>query len=124
MCRASHSAAPLPAILPGQEKEEPAGVPGTPNMKSILERLRGVLNDLATPSIRTYEGLLMAEDFFNGPTLDWEPEAGKVVVLAPHMDDEIIGCGGTIARHAAAGASVTVVYLTDGRRGSAALFKL
>ena len=40
------------------------------------------------------------------------------MVLAPHMDDEIIGCGGAIARHAQAGAQIQVVFLTDGRYGS------
>lgn len=44
----------------------------------------------------------------------------SVMVLAPHADDEAIGCAGTLLRHLAAGASVSIVYLTDGRRGSAA----
>jgi len=39
----------------------------------------------------------------------------SVMVLAPHMDDEVVGCGGTIRRHVLAGARVTVVFLTDGR---------
>jgi N-acetylglucosamine malate deacetylase 1 len=47
------------------------------------------------------------------------PEAGRVLVLAPHMDDEILGCGGALALHADAGATVSVVYLTDGRYGAA-----
>lgn len=47
-----------------------------------------------------------------------EPGSGSVVVLAPHMDDETLGCGGTIARHVQAGAQVTVVFLTDGRYGA------
>jgi LmbE family N-acetylglucosaminyl deacetylase len=34
------------------------------------------------------------------------------------MDDETLGCGGTIARHVQAGAQVTVVFLTDGRYGA------
>ncbi len=46
-----------------------------------------------------------------------------VVVLAPHMDDEVIGCGGTLLRHIAAGARVCVVYLTDGRRGNPDLYE-
>lgn len=46
-----------------------------------------------------------------------EPGDGRVIVLAPHMDDETLGCGGTIARHAKAGAQVTVIFLTDGRYG-------
>jgi LmbE family N-acetylglucosaminyl deacetylase len=39
------------------------------------------------------------------------------------MDDEILGCGGAVARHAQAGAQIQVVFLTDGRYGSAALQK-
>jgi LmbE family N-acetylglucosaminyl deacetylase len=42
---------------------------------------------------------------------------GPVVVLAPHMDDEIIGPGGTVALHTQAGASVSVLFLTDGALG-------
>ena len=46
------------------------------------------------------------------------PDGGRVAVLAPHMDDEVLGCGGTIARHVQAGADVSVIFLTDGRYGS------
>lgn len=38
----------------------------------------------------------------------------NVIVIAPHADDEVLGCGGTIAAHAAAGDQVTVVLLTRG----------
>ncbi len=36
----------------------------------------------------------------------------KILVLAPHPDDEILGCGGTIARYAKAGYAITVVIVT------------
>jgi LmbE family N-acetylglucosaminyl deacetylase len=57
-------------------------------------------------------------------SLVWEPTATRIVVLAPHMDDEVIGCGGTLYRHIQKGAEVTVVYLTDGRYGSKQLSML
>ena len=41
---------------------------------------------------------------------------GRVVVLAPHADDESLGCGGLIALAAAAGQRPHVVLVTDGTR--------
>jgi LmbE family N-acetylglucosaminyl deacetylase len=40
----------------------------------------------------------------------------RVLVVAPHPDDEVAGCGGTIALHRAAGDQVSVLHVTDGRR--------
>ncbi len=45
------------------------------------------------------------------------PEGLRVLVLAPHADDEIIGCGGTLAALIEKGAKVTVVVVTDGALG-------
>jgi Uncharacterized proteins, LmbE homologs len=39
---------------------------------------------------------------------------GIRLVLTPHMDDEVIGMGGTIAYLVKSGYQVVVVYLTDG----------
>ncbi|WP_327753325.1 PIG-L deacetylase family protein [Sphingobium sp. SJ10-10] len=41
--------------------------------------------------------------------------ARRIAVVAPHPDDEILGCGGTMARAAAAGAEVHVVVVTRGQ---------
>ena len=38
----------------------------------------------------------------------------NVLVFAPHPDDEVLGCGGTIARYAAAGNNVYVCIVTSG----------
>jgi len=35
----------------------------------------------------------------------------KVLVIAPHMDDEVLGCGGTIARHVERGDNVFVCFV-------------
>jgi LmbE family N-acetylglucosaminyl deacetylase len=40
--------------------------------------------------------------------------AGDVLVLAPHPDDETLGCGGAILAAREAGARVTIAFLTDG----------
>lgn len=37
-----------------------------------------------------------------------------MLVLCPHPDDELIGCGGTLAALIAQGAHVTIVHATDG----------
>ncbi len=37
---------------------------------------------------------------------------GPTLVIAPHPDDEILGVGGTIAKHAAAGDAVTVLTIS------------
>lgn len=42
----------------------------------------------------------------------------KVLVLAPHPDDDIIGCGGTLYRYHLMGSEIVVVYMTDGRKGN------
>jgi LmbE family N-acetylglucosaminyl deacetylase len=45
------------------------------------------------------------------------PPRGRVLCLAPHPDDEVIGCGGTLALHRVQGDEVRVVVAFDGRLG-------
>lgn len=42
------------------------------------------------------------------------PDASAVLVLAPHPDDEVFGCGATLALHVRAGCQVHVAVLTRG----------
>jgi LmbE family N-acetylglucosaminyl deacetylase len=47
------------------------------------------------------------------------PGRQRVLVIAPHPDDEACGCGGTLIRHRQRGDWVCVAYITDGRRSRA-----
>ena len=60
---------------------------------------------------------LVLVETYQRPRLVAVPEGSRILVLAPHMDDEILGCGGTLRKHVLAGASVTVAFMTDGRHG-------
>jgi LmbE family N-acetylglucosaminyl deacetylase len=42
----------------------------------------------------------------------------RVMVFAPHPDDDLIGCGGSIAKHIQNGNQVLIVYMTSGDSGS------
>lgn len=66
---------------------------------------------------RSVRAFVQSSSLYDLPVTHCEPEKSRVAVLAPHMDDEVLGCGGTIARHVMAGSEVMVIFLTDGRRG-------
>lgn len=55
------------------------------------------------------------------PAVLERPPGARVLVLAPHPDDESIGCGGSIQRLVQAGVPVRVCFLTDGAQGDPAL---
>lgn len=44
--------------------------------------------------------------------LDLAP--GPLLIIAPHPDDEVLGCGGLMARSLRSGQDVSVLFLTDG----------
>ena len=41
----------------------------------------------------------------------------RILVFCAHPDDEIIGCGGTLAKHSRQGADITVAMFTQGETG-------
>jgi len=40
--------------------------------------------------------------------------SGRILIFAPHADDEIFGCGGALIRHVQQGDPIKVVIVTDG----------
>ncbi|MBI2934851.1 MAG: PIG-L family deacetylase, partial [Chloroflexi bacterium] len=79
---------------------------------------------LAPPRVKNYLAVhrLLVEEY-GPPEFIPIPQERRLLVLAPHIDDEVIGCGGVIGRLSRLGAEITVVYLTDGRRGNPALYE-
>lgn len=54
------------------------------------------------------------ENFYTPNLAGNLPAATRVLVLAPHPDDEIFGCGGSLALYRQQGAAIHVHVLTDG----------
>jgi LmbE family N-acetylglucosaminyl deacetylase/SAM-dependent methyltransferase len=50
------------------------------------------------------------------PHLIDRPPGRRLAVLAPHPDDELLGCGGALLKHLAAGDRVSIVFVTSGER--------
>jgi LmbE family N-acetylglucosaminyl deacetylase len=95
--------------------DQPPPIDGEAMTSSPLHTLlRRAAGQRMRHSLRRF---LKTSSIYDVPVSQCEPGKAKVAVLAPHMDDEVLGCGGTIARHATAGADVVVIFLTDGRLG-------
>lgn len=45
------------------------------------------------------------------------PQPARILLIAPHSDDEILGCGGTLALLRQNGCHIKVVIITDGKAG-------
>jgi len=59
--------------------------------------------------------------YFFTSTANEERDPVNVLVAAPHPDDDIIGCGGSMTRLSRAGHRVTIVYMTSGDAGGLTL---
>jgi LmbE family N-acetylglucosaminyl deacetylase len=80
--------------------------------------LRAIYRRLTPTPLRNYiQAQVLLINHNREPELIRELGNGRVLVLAPHMDDDVFGCGGTMHRHVLSGSHVTVLYLTDGRTG-------
>lgn len=44
------------------------------------------------------------------------PKFGRVLFLAPHPDDEVLGCAGTLKLLSSAGTNVTLIFVTNGEK--------
>jgi LmbE family N-acetylglucosaminyl deacetylase len=80
-------------------------------------RYRFLVRDwAAVPDIELAARVLAAEGFTDQLEPDRLPveQLSRVVVVAPHQDDETIGAGGLLLKSRDAGASLTALFVTDG----------
>ena len=86
--------------------------------RSFRARLRPVKRATGTLLERLWRGGFVLLSKVSPPRARaWHsPGQLRVLVVAPHPDDEAIGCGGTVLRHAAAADQVSIAIATDGRR--------
>lgn len=82
-----------------------------PRDKLAYEYLSTMIKNRLTP-------LLPHVEAFNSLAARPKPIDGfseqRLLILAPHPDDDIIGCGGTILKNIEEGRDVQTIYLTDG----------
>jgi glycosyltransferase involved in cell wall biosynthesis/LmbE family N-acetylglucosaminyl deacetylase len=80
------------------------------------ERLAGSTADDGHGSLRRYSRDGLARVLARQARPSGDTDGHSAMVFAPHPDDEVLGCGGTIAMKRRLGAPVTLVWMTDGRR--------
>ena len=81
-----------------------------------------LVRDLAKSAIAlpwTFGFWVMGRLLPRRPASWFSPGGLRVLVVAPHPDDEVAGCAGTLLLHRARGDAVTVVHVTDGRQSRA-----
>jgi LmbE family N-acetylglucosaminyl deacetylase len=104
--RGFHIVARRSASLPTETGERP--FPDARDVRRRYER---------APIVATRDAWAREFAQWVSPARELDPSAyagTSALVLAPHPDDELIGCGGTSSRLMSAGAAVHVVHATDG----------
>ena len=65
-------------------------------------------------SLHQWQGSQHLADMERIDVLDLVPPNGRAVIVAPHPDDEVLGCGGMLQLLAAAGRQLVLISVTDG----------
>lgn len=99
---------------------EPPGTVPAVAVRRALMRAVAAGKPLVPP--RAWGALLSARSFVGDGPIVGMPVMHGVIVVAPHPDDETIGCGGLLALLSRAGIATTVIFATDGEatRGASA----
>ncbi len=99
-----------------------------PELDNIVDAYIAMYEGQARPVVNSASAAVMpVMNAFHQETDSWRlcplpktlvlPEQEKILLIAPHPDDETLGCGGTLALLRQRGCEVKVVIMTDGRQG-------
>lgn len=80
-------------------------------MSTAYRAASGLVHTLQTAGRRPWRSMMT----MRGRDATLESARRSCVVVAPHPDDETLGCGAAIARKVAAGSPVWILIATDGR---------
>ncbi len=83
--------------------------------KKLLKSIVYVL--MKTKTKKVFDVIFSSQIVITTPKME-NIQSAKILILAPHPDDDVIGCGGAIRKHIKNNSKVKVVYMTDGRRSA------
>ena len=81
-------------------------------MRDIFSRL------VPSPIVQRLRALNLLQNYVSQHEWVEKPGGENILVLAPHPDDEVLGCGGTLYKHSQGGVQITVLYLTTGAQAT------
>lgn len=83
--------------------------------------LKGLLASRQNRTITRYYDFVNSLSSLAPELIPDVPPGQNVLVIAPHSDDEALGCGGTLIKHHQAGHKITAVFMTDGSKSESAM---
>lgn len=99
------------------------GISAVPISMSFKSQLRPIKRATAHVAEQLWSLGFGAEGkFAHQRVTRWKSPGGeRVLIVAPHPDDEAVGCGGTLLMHVDCADTVCIVIATDGRQSTAVL---
>lgn len=86
-------------------------------------KLKQLLMHIVRPINIPITRLILNRHYRDSKELSSTKNAKRILILAPHMDDETIGPGGVLKKHANEGAEIHCAFITDGSNSESKLSK-
>jgi LmbE family N-acetylglucosaminyl deacetylase len=88
-----------------------------PSMQSLLKKLKQRLEHAIRRPVARRLMVALKRATHRLPSTLETPVRSRILVIAPHADDEVIACGGTLLLHRQLGSPTRVVFVTDSTAG-------